>query len=137
MSLKYLPMIFVCVSPFAVSLSLDFITRGCFGLILLMFLTDSYILWFSFYLSRRGYTKILTLNFLLVSFPDGFPSWFGFDRSLVEILSLHWSSWSGVWWSVKLILPTETQKSHFYVRPWSLLTILNFSKRGPTDTTVF
>ena len=26
---------------------------------------------------------------------------------------------------------------HLCVRPWSLLTKLNFSKRGPTDTTVF
>ena len=38
--------------------------------------------------------------------------------------------WSGVWWSVKLVLPTETQKSRFCVHPWSLLTILNFSERG-------
>ena len=37
---------------------------------------------------------------------------------------------------VKLALPTETQKSHCCVRPWSLLTILNFSKRGSTDTMV-
>ena len=37
----------------------------------------------------------------------------------------------------KLILPTETQKSHFCVRPWSLLTISNFFERGPTDATVF
>ena len=29
---------------------------------------------------------------------------------------------SGVSWSVKLVLLTETQKSHFCVRPWSLLT---------------
>ena len=36
--------------------------------------------------------------------------------------------------SVQLVLQTETQKSHFSVRPWSLLTILNFSKQGPTDT---
>ena len=36
--------------------------------------------------------------------------------------------------SVKLVLQTETQKSHFSVRPWSLLTILNFSEQGPTDT---
>ena len=43
---------------------------------------------------------------------------------------------SGVWWSVKLVLPTETQKSHFCVRPWSLVTILNFFERGPTDRTV-
>ena len=32
--------------------------------------------------------------------------------------------------SVKLDLPTETQKSHICVRPWLLLTILNFSYRG-------
>ena len=44
---------------------------------------------------------------------------------------------SGVWWSVEFVLPPETQKSHFCVPPWSLLTILNFSERGPTDTTVF
>ena len=37
---------------------------------------------------------------------------------------------SGLWWSVKLVLPTETQKSRFCVRPWSLLAILNFSERG-------
>ena len=43
----------------------------------------------------------------------------------------------GVWWPVKLVLQTELQKSHFGVRPWSLLTILNFSERGLTDTTVF
>ena len=42
-----------------------------------------------------------------------------------------------VWWSVKLVLQTKLQKSNFCVRPWSLLTIINFSKRGPTDTTVF
>ena len=30
----------------------------------------------------------------------------------------------------KLVLPTETQKSDFCVRPWSLLTILNFSDGG-------
>ena len=44
---------------------------------------------------------------------------------------------SGVRWSVKLVLPTGTQKLHFCVRPWLLLTILNFSEWGPTDTTVF
>ena len=43
----------------------------------------------------------------------------------------------GVWWSVKLILQGGMEKSHFCVRPWSLLTILNLSERGPTDTTVF
>ena len=37
---------------------------------------------------------------------------------------------SGLWWSVKLALPTETQKSRFCMRPWSLLAILNFSERG-------
>ena len=31
----------------------------------------------------------------------------------------------------------KTEESHLGVRPWSLLTILNFSARGPTDTTVF
>ena len=31
----------------------------------------------------------------------------------------------------------ETQKSNFRVRPWSSLTILNFSERGPTDKPVF
>ena len=40
----------------------------------------------------------------------------------------------GVWWSVKLVLQTEMQKSHFRVRPWSLLTTLNFSEQEPTDT---
>ena len=44
---------------------------------------------------------------------------------------------SGVSWSLKLVLPTETQKLQFCVRPWSLRTILNFSGRGPTDKTVF
>ena len=29
----------------------------------------------------------------------------------------------------------KTEKSHFYVHPLSLLTILNFSKREPTNTT--
>ena len=29
---------------------------------------------------------------------------------------------SGVWWSVKLVLPTETQKLHFCVCSWALLT---------------
>ena len=29
------------------------------------------------------------------------------------------------------------EKSHLCMRPWSLLTILNFSAWGPTDTTVF
>ena len=43
---------------------------------------------------------------------------------------------SGVSRSAKLVLPIETQKSHFCMRPWSLLTTLNFSKQGPTDTTV-
>ena len=43
----------------------------------------------------------------------------------------------GMWWPVKLVLQTETKKSHFCVRPWSLLTILNFSGRRSTDTTVF
>ena len=43
----------------------------------------------------------------------------------------------GVWWSVKLVLQTGMQKSLFCVRPWSLLTILNFSKRGPTDKRYF
>ena len=40
-------------------------------------------------------------------------------------------------WSVKLVLQTEMQKSHFCVRPWLLLTILNFSELAPADTTVF
>ena len=44
---------------------------------------------------------------------------------------------SGVSWSLKLVLSTETQKSHFSVRPWSLLTILNFSEQEPIDTAVF
>ena len=44
---------------------------------------------------------------------------------------------SGVYQSVKLDLQAETQESHFCVRPWSLLTVLNFFKRGPTDTTLF
>ena len=29
------------------------------------------------------------------------------------------------------------QKLHFWLYPWSLLTILNFSERGPTDAMVF
>ena len=33
-------------------------------------------------------------------------------------------------WPVKLVLQTGIQKSHFCVRPWSLLTILNFSNGG-------
>ena len=33
----------------------------------------------------------------------------------------------------KLVLQTEMQKSHFCVRPWSLLTILNFSEREKLD----
>ena len=32
---------------------------------------------------------------------------------------------------------SKTEKSHFCLRPWSLLTILNFSKRGLTDTRAF
>ena len=36
-----------------------------------------------------------------------------------------------------MILQTGMQKSHFCVRPWSLLTISNFSERGPTDTRYF
>ena len=44
---------------------------------------------------------------------------------------------SGVSFSVKLVLPTETQKLHFCVRPWSLLTVFNFSEQGPTDTAVY
>ena len=32
---------------------------------------------------------------------------------------------------------SKTEKSHFCVRPWLLLTILNFSARRPTDTRVF
>ena len=44
MSLKYLAMIFVCVSQFVGSSLSDFITKGYFGLIFLMFLTASYIL---------------------------------------------------------------------------------------------
>ena len=36
----------------------------------------------------------------------------------------------GYFWS-------KTEKSQLCVRPWSLLTMLNFSARGPTDTTVF
>ena len=31
--------------------------------------------------------------------------------------------------SVKLVLQTEMQKSHFCVRPWLLPTVLNFSER--------
>ena len=40
-------------------------------------------------------------------------------------------------WSVKMVLQAEAQKLHFCSRQWSLLTILTFSVRGPTDTTVF
>ena len=36
-----------------------------------------------------------------------------------------------MWWSLKLVLQTETQRSPFSVCPWSLLTIVNFSERGP------
>ena len=36
----------------------------------------------------------------------------------------------GVWWSVKLVLQIGLQQSHFAVRPWSLLTILNFFRTG-------
>ena len=36
----------------------------------------------------------------------------------------------------KIVLQTELQKSPFCVRPWSLLTILNFSERGPTDNSI-
>ena len=32
---------------------------------------------------------------------------------------------------------TKIEKWHFCERPWSLLTILNFSARTPTDTTPF
>ena len=32
---------------------------------------------------------------------------------------------------------SKTEKSHLSVRPWLLLTILNFSARRPTDTAVF
>ena len=32
---------------------------------------------------------------------------------------------------------SKTEKSHLYVRPWSLLTILNFSARRPTNAMVF
>ena len=44
---------------------------------------------------------------------------------------------SGVRWSVKLVLQPEAQKLHVCMRPWLLLTVLNFSERGPTDKTVF
>ena len=41
---------------------------------------------------------------------------------------------SGMWWSVKLVLPTETQKLHFCERPWSLhgrpWSLLVFSEQG-------
>ena len=33
--------------------------------------------------------------------------------------------------------PSKTEKSHLCLRLWFLLTILNFSSPGPTDTTVF
>ena len=33
-------------------------------------------------------------------------------------------------------LRSKTEKSRFWVRPWSLLTILNFSTRGPTGPTI-
>ena len=36
----------------------------------------------------------------------------------------------GYFWS-------ETEKLHLCVCPWLLLTILNFSAREPTDTTVY
>ena len=32
---------------------------------------------------------------------------------------------------------SEGEKSPLCVRPWLLLTMLNFCARGPTDTTVF
>ena len=31
----------------------------------------------------------------------------------------------------------KQKKLHFFVRPWTLLTILKFSAQGPTDTTAF
>ena len=31
----------------------------------------------------------------------------------------------------------KQKKSHFCVRPWTLLTILKFSAQAPTDTTAF
>ena len=31
----------------------------------------------------------------------------------------------------------ETEKSQMSVRPWSLLSILNFSALGPTDAMIF
>ena len=34
------------------------------------------------------------------------------------------------------VIQTETQKSLFCVRPCSLLTIVNFSERGPTDNDI-
>ena len=42
----------------------------------------------------------------------------------------------GTKFAQKGFFQSKTEKSHFYVRPWSLLNILNFSARGPTDTTV-
>ena len=40
-------------------------------------------------------------------------------------------------WCVKLVLQTEMQKLHFCVRPWLLLTILNYFERAQTDTALF
>ena len=37
----------------------------------------------------------------------------------------------------KEYFPSKAEKSHFLMRPSSSLTLLNFSARGPTDTTVF
>ena len=36
-------------------------------------------------------------------------------------------------WSVKLVLPSETQKSHLYVPPWSVVTYYNKIFRTGAD----
>ena len=79
MSLKYLAMIFVCVLPF-VCPSSDFITTGCFDHILLMFITASYILWFSFWLSRLYKSSHFNIFFL---FP--FPMDFRHDSVYIDL----------------------------------------------------
>ena len=43
----------------------------------------------------------------------------------------------GTKFSQKVYLRFKTEKSHFWVGSWSLLTILNFSARGPTNITAF
>ena len=46
-----------------------------------------------------------------------------------------WSFWTK--FAQESYFRSKAEKSNFCVRPWSLLTILNFSARGLTDTMVF